>query len=96
MKRTQVSWSTDVDQIEGPCVVCGKEVVFLVPSDRPDPTLLYHSTCDMMPKVREHLKNAAPPLMPAANIIVKPAKTVSTPVAAPVATAAPVTPPPAQ
>jgi hypothetical protein len=71
MKRTKVSWSNDVDQIEGPCAVCGKEVVFVIPSDRPDPSLLYHSTCDMMPLIREQLKNAHPPLMPASHIIQK-------------------------
>ncbi len=82
MKRSKVSWSNSVDVIEGPCVVCGKEVHFVVPDDRPSPALLYHPTCDMMPAIREHLKKATPPPMPAANVI--PRKTV--PAAAPAAT----------
>mgnify|MGYP001614916029 CR=1 FL=1 len=81
MKRSKVDWSNAVDVIEGPCVVCGKEVRFLVPDDRKDPVLLYHSTCDMMPQIREHLKTAHPPLMPAEHVISKP-KPAAAPVAA--------------
>jgi hypothetical protein len=93
MKRTPVSWSDSVDLIEGPCAVCGKDVRFVVPFDRPNPALLYHSTCDMMPLIREQLKTATPPLMPAQNIINKPRPA---PVAAPaVPPASTLTPPPA-
>jgi hypothetical protein len=77
MKRSKVSWSESVDLIEGPCAVCGKEVRFVVPFDRPDPKLLYHSTCDMMPLIREQLKTATPPLMPEQNIIKKAPKPVA-------------------
>ena len=61
MKRSRVSWSNSVDLIEGACVVCGKEVRFVIPDDRPNPSLLYHPTCDMMPAVRAILKTATPP-----------------------------------
>lgn len=97
MKRTRVTWSNDVDQIEGPCIVCGKEVRFVIPSDRPDPSLLYHSTCDMMPMIREHLKTATPPpLMPSEYVISKPkpvAPAAVAPTPAPVPAAPPATPP---
>jgi hypothetical protein len=96
MKRSKVSWSEAVDLIEGPCAVCGKDVRYLVPSDRPNPVLLYHSTCDMMPLIREKLKTAAPPpLMPAQHVISKPRPAI--PAASPVPAAPPSTPPaPAQ
>jgi hypothetical protein len=95
MKRSKVSWSNDVDEVEGPCAVCGKEVRFVIPSDRPDPSLLYHSTCDMMPLIREQLKTAHPPLMPAQNIIQKVRPAAAVPAPAPAPAAAPATPPPA-
>ena len=69
MKRGHVSWSNFTDFIEGPCVVCGVEVRFVLPSDRPDPALLYHATCNVMPVLRERLKSAHPPVLPAAYII---------------------------
>ena len=86
MKRTRSDYSNFVDVIEGPCVVCGKDVRFVVPADRPNPVLLYHPTCEMTPKIREHLKTVPPPpLMPAKNVIVKvkpaPAAVPATPVA---------------
>jgi hypothetical protein len=93
MKRTRVSWSDAVDQIEGPCVVCGKDVQYLMPVDRPDPALLFHSTCDVMPVLREKLKTATPPLMPEQNIVVKP-KPVTPPSAAVPPAAAPTPTPP--
>ena len=61
MKRTTIPWSDATDLIEGPCVVCGKEVRYVIPADRPDPALLYHATCDVMPLLRERLKTAPPP-----------------------------------
>lgn len=64
MKRTKVSWSNFTDKIEGPCVVCGAEVYFLIPNDRPSPALLFHPTCDVMPALREKLKAATPPPLP--------------------------------
>ena len=90
IQRSKVSWSNAVDLIEGPCVVCGKEVRFVVPDDRPNPALLYHSTCDMMPAIRQQLKTVAPPPpLPAEYVI--PRKTVPTAVAA-VPSAPPVAP----
>jgi hypothetical protein len=86
MKRSRSDYSNFVDVIEGPCVVCGKEVRFVIPADRPDPVLLYHPTCEMMPKIREHLQTVPPPpLMPAKNVIVK-AKPAPTPATPPPAT----------
>lgn len=64
MKRSRVSWSNFTDYVEGPCVVCGGEVHYVIPSDRPNPALLYHSTCDPMPALREKLKAATPPPLP--------------------------------
>ncbi|OGR93099.1 MAG: hypothetical protein A2992_08840 [Elusimicrobia bacterium RIFCSPLOWO2_01_FULL_59_12] len=64
MKRSKVSWSNAVDAVEGPCAVCGKEVRYVIPDDRPDPALLYHATCDVMPLLRERLKKAVPPILP--------------------------------
>jgi hypothetical protein len=87
MKRARVAWSNWVDSIEGPCVVCGKDVYFVVPSSRPDPAILYHITCDVMPKLREQLLKAKPPLMPSQYVISKP-KPAPKPVT-------PVAPPPA-
>jgi hypothetical protein len=37
------------------------EVRYVIPADRPDPAILYHSTCNVMPKLRELLQKAAPP-----------------------------------
>ncbi len=64
MKRAHVSWSNATDKVEGPCVVCGQEVQYLIPSDRPDPAILYHATCDPIAAIRERLKTipALPPL----------------------------------
>ena len=81
MKRSKVSWSNSVDQIEGPCAVCQKDVQYVIPSDRPDPAILYHSTCDVMPLLREQLKKATPPLLPSEYVISKPAP--AAPAAAP-------------
>jgi hypothetical protein len=64
MKRTKVGWSNSTDLIEGPCAVCGKEVRYVIPDDRPDPAILYHATCDVMPLLREQLKKATPPILP--------------------------------
>src|SRR5258708_2398789 len=97
MKRTKVTWSNDVDRIEGPCVVCGKEVVFVIPSDRPNQSLLYHATCDMMPKIREQLKKATPPRLSSEYVIPRkaaPAPAASAPAAAPATTPTPATPTP--
>jgi len=60
MKRSHVSWSNFTDQVEGPCVVCGQEVQYVIPADRPDPAILYHATCDPIKALRERLKTAAP------------------------------------
>lgn len=87
MKRTKVAWSNGVDQVEGPCVVCGKEVRFVIPDDRPDPALLYHSTCDMMPVLREQLKKAAPPRLPDEYVIPRKAAPAPKPAVAPAAAA---------
>jgi hypothetical protein len=64
MTRSSTSWSVFVDQVEGPCVVCGVDVRYMLPSDRPTPALLYHATCDPTPFLRAGLKEAAPPLLP--------------------------------
>ena len=72
MKRTQVNWSNGVDLVEGPCAVCQKEVQYVIPSDRPDPAILYHATCDVMPLLREQLKKATPPPLPSEYVISKP------------------------
>jgi len=69
MKRTRASWSNFTDVIEGPCVVCGVQVQYVIPNDRPDPALLYHPTCDVMPILRERLKSATPPAMAADQTI---------------------------
>ena len=89
MKRSKVSWSNSVDRIEGPCVVCGKEVYFVIPDDRPDPVLLYHSTCDMMPAIRERLKTATPPPLPSEYVIPRRITAIPTPAAAVAPAAAP-------
>jgi hypothetical protein len=97
MKRTRVSWSNMVDQIEGPCVVCGQQVYFVLPADRPDPAILFHPTCDVMPKLREQLKSAKPPVLPPEYVIPRraaPAPVAAVPAAAVApSTAAPVNPP---
>lgn len=90
MKRSKVSWSNDVDEISGPCVVCGKEVHFVLPSDRPSPSLLYHPTCDMMPAIREQLKKANPPPLPVEYTV---PKAKPAPAAAAPAPTTPATPP---
>jgi len=64
MKRYRASWSNFNDYIEGPCVVCGQEVRYVIPSDRPDPAFLYHATCDVMPALREKLKTVTVPPLP--------------------------------
>jgi hypothetical protein len=64
MKRSRASWSNFTDVVEGPCAVCGVEVRYVIPNDRPDPAFLYHSTCDVMPVLREKLKAATPPPLP--------------------------------
>jgi hypothetical protein len=64
MKRGHVSWSNFTDFVEGPCVVCGNEVRFVLPADRPDPALLYHATCDPMPVLRQQLKSLSVPALP--------------------------------
>jgi hypothetical protein len=69
MKRSHVSWSNFTDEIVGPCVVCQGEVQFVIPSDRPDPTILFHPTCDVMPVLREKLKAATPPPLPPSETI---------------------------
>ncbi len=69
MKRRHVSWSNFADVIEGPCVVCQTEVRYLLPADRPDPALLCHPTCDIMPALREKLKAATPPPLPPGETI---------------------------
>jgi len=69
MKRSKVSWSNFTDTIEGPCVVCGVSVHFVIPSDRPSPALLFHPTCDVMPALREKLKAATPPPLPPSDTI---------------------------
>lgn len=99
MKRGHVSWSNFTDYVEGPCVVCGVEVRFVIPSDKPSPSLLYHPTCDMMPAIREQLKSAKPPALPPEYVI--PRKAAPAPAAAPASApalsaakpAAPSTPP---
>jgi hypothetical protein len=97
LTRTKVDWSNSTDLIVGPCAVCGKEVRFVIPDDRPSPSILYHSTCDVMPLLREQLKKASPPLMPAEHVISKPKPATPPPAAAatptPATPAAPAAPP---
>lgn len=69
MKRYHTSWSNFTDIIEGPCVVCNVEVRFLIPADRPSPSILFHPTCDVMPALREKLKAATPPPLPPSDTI---------------------------
>jgi hypothetical protein len=69
MDRKRVSWSNFTDEIKGPCVVCGVEVHFVIPNDRPSPALLFHPTCDVMPILREKLKASTPPPMPPSETI---------------------------
>ena len=69
MKRSKVSWSNFTDVVEGPCAVCGVEVRYVIPSDRPDPAILAHPTCDMMPVLREKLKAATPAPLPSDQTI---------------------------
>jgi hypothetical protein len=64
MKRTRVPWSAFVDEIEGPCVVCGGDIRYLLASDVPTPAMLYHATCDPITVLRANLKTATPPLLP--------------------------------
>jgi hypothetical protein len=65
MTRGHVSWSNFTDFIEGPCIICGNEVRYLLPADRPTPALLYHATCDPTPVLRQQLKaGPPPPLLP--------------------------------
>ena len=64
VKRSRVSWSNFTDVVEGPCVVCGVNVRYVIPSDRPTPAILFHPTCDVMPVLRERLKAATPPPLP--------------------------------
>lgn len=71
MKRTKVPWSNSTDLIEGPCAVCGQDVRYVIPDDRPDPAILYHATCDVMPLLREKLKTASPPPLPASYLVSK-------------------------
>ena len=69
MKRSHVSWSNFTDKVEGPCIVCGVEMYFVLPNDRPDPAFLCHPTCDIMPALREKLKAATPPPLPPGDTI---------------------------
>jgi hypothetical protein len=69
MKRTHVSWSNFTDRVEGPCVVCGQPVSYVIPADRPDPALLYHATCDPIAVLRARLKTFTPPPLPASQTI---------------------------
>lgn len=69
MKRSHSSWSNFTDMVTGPCIVCNVEVKFLIPADRPDPTILFHPTCDVMPALREKLKAATPPPLPPSETI---------------------------
>lgn len=69
MKRSHASWSNFTDVVEGPCAVCGLEVRYVIPADRPDPALLFHPTCDVIPILREKLKTATPPPLPAEDTI---------------------------
>lgn len=66
MTRARSSWSNFVDVVEGPCAVCGKPVRFVIPRDRPDPAVLNHSTCDIMPVLRTKIKSAGAPRLPGA------------------------------
>jgi hypothetical protein len=69
-RRDRVSWSRYAETIEGPCVVCGGQVNFVIPADRPSPAILYHSTCDVTPALRTKLKALEPskPLPPEMTI----------------------------
>ena len=49
--------------------VCGVDVRYVIPNDRPDPALLFHPTCDVMPVLREKLKAATPPPLPSDQTI---------------------------
>jgi len=69
MKRSHTTWSNFTDIIEGPCEVCGQEVRFVIPSDRPNPAILFHPTCEVMPILREKLKAATPPPLPPGETI---------------------------
>jgi hypothetical protein len=69
MKRTTSDYSNFTDIVEGPCVVCGKPVRYVIPHDRADPAFINHSTCDIMPALRERLKTATPPKLPGAFTI---------------------------
>ncbi len=64
MKREKTSWSNLADVVVGPCAVCGQEVRYVIPSDRPDPAFLNHSTCDILPLLRVKIKTANPPPLP--------------------------------
>ncbi len=69
MNRTHVSWSNFTDEVAGPCLVCGAEVRFVIPADRPSPAMLYHSTCDISAALRSSLKTATPPALPGSDTI---------------------------
>jgi len=69
MQRAHVSWSNFTDRVEGPCVVCGKDVDFVIPADRPSPAFLYHATCNPIAVLREKLKTATPPALPPSDTI---------------------------
>lgn len=64
MNRKPVSWSLEVSEVEGPCVVCGGNVHYFVGINTPTPAMLYHATCDPTPILRANLKTANPPLLP--------------------------------
>ena len=64
MKRIAVSWSNSVDEVTGPCVVCGGEIHLVLGVGTPSPALLYHATCDPISALRANLKSVAPPLLP--------------------------------
>jgi hypothetical protein len=72
MKRAHTSWSNFTDSVEGPCVVCGQTVRFVIPADRQDPALLYHATCDPTPILRKRLKDIHPPLLSSEFTVGKP------------------------
>jgi hypothetical protein len=44
-------------------------VRYVIPDDRPDPAILFHPTCDVMPVLREKLKAATPPPLPPEDTI---------------------------
>ena len=64
MKRTPVSWSSVVEEVVGPCVVCGVEIRYVLAGGAPTPALLHHATCDPISVLRVNLKSANPPLLP--------------------------------